>query len=266
MLQMLNDEDSADVVFAVGKQQSKDNAKKVAKIAPVTLHAHSLMILTACSAVLAELCESKGDPSTLIEITDKSPEVFRHLLYYIYGGKISDDDKKSHAKEIINAANRYGVATLKLEAEAFLVGGQLFIWNEITSSKHYIYLVSLTYNLFWLVTFVQVKSKQSCMLDSICCSLKVHLFGQIQINDCWGSITSWCTIAIKTTNITTNTFINSFHFLQLFQQDLKRIVLHRCNPIQVKPFESGQFAAHLFFSFQLSLRVPLVPLYKEYPW
>jgi hypothetical protein len=92
----------------------------VAKIAPVTFHAHC-SILKAGSAVLADLCQSKGDPTTPIEIMDVSPEVFRHLLYYIYGGKISDDDMKTHTKDIINAANRYGVATLKLEAEASLV-------------------------------------------------------------------------------------------------------------------------------------------------
>ena len=85
MLQMLNDEDSADVVFAVGKQPSKNNAEKVAKIAPVKFHAHCLILNNAGSAILAEFCDSKGDPSTPIEITDVSPEVFRHLLYYIWG-------------------------------------------------------------------------------------------------------------------------------------------------------------------------------------
>jgi len=75
-------------VFAVGKQPSKNNAEKVAKIAPVKFHAHCLILNNAGSAILAEFCDSKGDPSTPIEITDVSPEVFRHLLYYIYGGKI----------------------------------------------------------------------------------------------------------------------------------------------------------------------------------
>ena len=80
----------------------------------------------AGSAILADLCQSKEDPSTPIEITDVSPDVFRHLLYYIYGGKISDDDMKTIAKDIINAADRYGVTTLKLEAEACLVEGTMF--------------------------------------------------------------------------------------------------------------------------------------------
>mmetsp|Transcript_8077 Transcript_8077/g.18229 ORF Transcript_8077/g.18229 Transcript_8077/m.18229 type:complete len:122 (+) Transcript_8077:825-1190(+) len=40
------------------------------------------------------------------------------MLYYIYGGKVSDEDLKANAKEIINAADKYGVINLKLEAEA----------------------------------------------------------------------------------------------------------------------------------------------------
>ena len=39
----------------------------------------------------------------------------------MYGGKVSDDDMKSHAKELVDAADRYGVSSLKLEAEASIV-------------------------------------------------------------------------------------------------------------------------------------------------
>jgi hypothetical protein len=137
---MFNDEESADIVFAVGEHQSRNNAAKVAKISPVTFYAHGL-IIKAVSAVLADLCDSKGDPTTPIEITDVSPEVFRHLLYYIYGGKISNDDMKTHTKDIINAANRYGVATLKLEAEACLVESTTFSLENVM--EHLIYADSI---------------------------------------------------------------------------------------------------------------------------
>jgi len=139
MLQLLNDEESSDIVFAVGEHQSKNNAEKVAKI--VTFYAHCLILNNAGSAILADLCGTKGDPTTPIEITDVSPEVFRHLLHYIYGGKISDDDMKPHAKEIIDAANRYGVATLKLEAEACLVEGTTFCLENVMG--HLIYADSM---------------------------------------------------------------------------------------------------------------------------
>jgi hypothetical protein len=48
---------------------------------------------------------------------------------------------KSHAKEIIDAANRYGVATLKLEAEAFLVEGTTFSLENVM--EHLIYADSM---------------------------------------------------------------------------------------------------------------------------
>ena len=131
ILRIFNDVESADIVFSVGEHLLTNNSEKVAKIAPVTFYAHCLILNNAGSAILADLCGTKGDPTTPIEITDVSPEVFRHLLYYIYGGKIADDEMKSHAKEIIDAADRYGVATLKLEAEACLVEDTTFSLENV---------------------------------------------------------------------------------------------------------------------------------------
>jgi hypothetical protein len=141
MLQIFNDEESADIMFEVGMHQPQSSAENVAKIVPVKFHAHCLILNNAGSTILAELCDSKGDPTTPIEITDVSPEVFRHLLFYIYGGKISNDEMKAHAKEIVNAANRYGVATLKLEAEACLVEGTTFSLDNVM--EHLIYADSM---------------------------------------------------------------------------------------------------------------------------
>ena len=39
----------------------------------------------------------------------------------MYGGNLSDDDMQSHAKEVIDAADKYRVINLKLEAEARFV-------------------------------------------------------------------------------------------------------------------------------------------------
>ena len=61
-----------------------------------------------------------GDSAT-IAITDVKPDIFRHLLYYLYGGKVDDEDLKANAKGIIDAADKYGVVGLKLEAEASFV-------------------------------------------------------------------------------------------------------------------------------------------------
>ena len=47
-------------------------------------------------------------------------------MFHLYGGKVGDADMKSHAKEIIDAADKYGVVDLKLEAEASLVRATTF--------------------------------------------------------------------------------------------------------------------------------------------
>ena len=63
------------------------------------------------------MCESNNDGTTLIQIAVVKTDVFRHLLFYMYGGKVSDDDMKSLAKEIIDAA---------MEVEVCLVNATIF--------------------------------------------------------------------------------------------------------------------------------------------
>lgn len=121
MLEMFMDEQSADVVFEVyNEQKGLDNDRKRAKTAPSTFYAHRL-ILKKCASTLAELCGAGRDHLTPIPITDVKPHIFHHMLYYVYGGKLAYDDMKFHVKEIIDAADRYGIVHLKLEAEACLV-------------------------------------------------------------------------------------------------------------------------------------------------
>ena len=56
-----------------------------------------------------------------VSITDVKPEVFRHMLWYVYGGSIPEQDLKTHAKDIIDAADKYSIVSLKLEAEVAYV-------------------------------------------------------------------------------------------------------------------------------------------------
>jgi hypothetical protein len=48
-----------------------------------------------------------------VVITDVKPDIFRHMLYYLYGGKLSDDELKTNAKDIIDASDKYGIVHLK---------------------------------------------------------------------------------------------------------------------------------------------------------
>ena len=89
ILSKFMDEESADVVFEVGTQSEIGrNTRKRAKTS-TTFYAHRL-ILQDGATMLGEMCKSDGK-SNAISITDVSPEIFRHLLYYVYGGKIPDD-------------------------------------------------------------------------------------------------------------------------------------------------------------------------------
>jgi len=123
------DEKSSDIVFKVAEEKEKNSATKVAKTTPVSFPAHRL-IIENCSSILAELCESHGDGTTLVQINDVKPNIFRLLLSHIYGWKVSKNDMVLHARDIIDAADKYGVVNLKLEAEAsFVVGATFTIEN-----------------------------------------------------------------------------------------------------------------------------------------
>jgi hypothetical protein len=55
----------------------------------------------------------------------------------MYGGKVGDDTFKSHTKEIINAADKYGVVNLKLEAEVYLVEATTFSLDNVMDHLPY---------------------------------------------------------------------------------------------------------------------------------
>jgi hypothetical protein len=80
------DEKYSDIIFEVAEGKGKNSAMKVAKTAPVSFPAHRL-IMENCSSIFAELCESHGDGTTLVQINDVTPDIFRLLLSYIYGRK-----------------------------------------------------------------------------------------------------------------------------------------------------------------------------------
>ena len=134
---MFNDEDSADVVFEVGNEKVDTTEPKRAKTT-TAFHAHRNILQKCCSStVLGELCKADGEGVTAISITDVTPEIFRHLLYYVYGGRVSDEEFKVNAKEIIDAADKYGVVNLKLEAEASLVKSTTITFDNMMNNLQY---------------------------------------------------------------------------------------------------------------------------------
>ncbi|EJK50264.1 hypothetical protein THAOC_30789 [Thalassiosira oceanica] len=137
VLKEYGNEETSDVAIEVGgeTQETGTGRRKRAKTDSTTFHAHQFVL--RCNApTLAEMCKP-GDEATPIRIGNVSPETFKHLLYYCYGGKISDEDLQENAREIIDAADRFGVANLKLEAEARLVRKETFTVDNILDNLLY---------------------------------------------------------------------------------------------------------------------------------
>ena len=114
---MFLDENTADCLIEVVRELPTSPCKK-AKIEPVKFPVHQL-ILKQCAPMLAELCSNSkpgvdGIPS--VQISDIKPDALRSLLRYVYGGKVLYNS--SNIKDIIDAADKYGIVNLKLEAES----------------------------------------------------------------------------------------------------------------------------------------------------
>lgn len=132
MLKLFMDEESSDVIFEVTDERKNAKKRKRGKTSSSTVqfHAHRF-ILEHTSSELAALCESspEGGLNSPILINDIKMEVFRGLLYYIYGGDVTeqffapdvggDQFFFVNGRDVINAADKYGVVNLKLEAEAW---------------------------------------------------------------------------------------------------------------------------------------------------
>mmetsp|Transcript_27963 Transcript_27963/g.52266 ORF Transcript_27963/g.52266 Transcript_27963/m.52266 type:complete len:387 (-) Transcript_27963:223-1383(-) len=91
------------------------------KVAEEVIPTHKL-ILTMNAPLLAEFCGKKK----IVTINDTSPDVFRIVLRYVYGKDAPDADVVlTKDKEIIEAANRYEIVSLKMAVEKTLVEQQV---------------------------------------------------------------------------------------------------------------------------------------------
>jgi len=120
------DDESADGYFEVGSSDgntsTNDDGVKRSKTT-TRFPAHRFM-LKANAPMLYELFQTDEDHNQLIataHITDIKPDVFRILLLYVYDGDVPDEQLKTHAKDIIDAADKYEIVNLKLAAEVAYV-------------------------------------------------------------------------------------------------------------------------------------------------
>jgi hypothetical protein len=86
--------------------------------------------------MLAALFDS-GEAVTTVVISDIKPNYFQYMLWYVYGGSVSEADLKAHAKGIIDAADKYSIVNLKLEAEAAYIDSATIAMD--TAKDHLLY-------------------------------------------------------------------------------------------------------------------------------
>jgi hypothetical protein len=153
---LFGDEEDADVVFFVGGEQQQQEkqqqveaimtseTKKLKTLSPAAtvdatkFYAHRC-ILRKTAPMLAELAIlSEDEKPTHIELPHMSPNIFDDMLSYIYGNPINffrgrdDNGTIAYLKDIISAADKYGVINLKLEAEAYYVS---YVYLDIKLSN-----------------------------------------------------------------------------------------------------------------------------------
>ena len=135
MLKEYANEETSDVAFEVGGARESDSERrKQARTNSTTFHAHHLVL--RCNApALAEMC--KPGTSSPVRIPNVSPEAFKHMLYYCYGGEIVEENLEENARELVDAADRFGVTNLKLKAEACLVRSATFTPDNILDNLLY---------------------------------------------------------------------------------------------------------------------------------
>lgn len=126
----------ADIKLVASHDEELISTVPQTKIAPATFYAHRF-ILKRCSKPLFEMAGAAGYPTSPIQISSLSPQIFRYVLFYMYGGKIARNDMKAHSKDIINAADLFAVLPLKVEAEACFVETTTFTVGNVM--EHLLY-------------------------------------------------------------------------------------------------------------------------------
>eukprot|EP00956_Cyclotella_meneghiniana_P032869 scaffold91862_cov51-Cyclotella_meneghiniana.AAC.6 len=104
LYRIYQDEDTADVAFTIKSD---------------VFHAHKA-ILKARVPELAELAEPY-DKDNSIPIKDVEPDIFDTMLKNVYGKEISESYWEEHARQILDASEKYGFTQLKSEAETWHV-------------------------------------------------------------------------------------------------------------------------------------------------
>ena len=103
-----------------------------------TFHVHH-SVLKESSSIFGELLEAdKGDTATItIPLIGVSPHIFHYLIFDMYGGTVSNNILRDHAKDIIDVADMFGVEKLKLKAEEMYLEQNAITFDNIMDTLLY---------------------------------------------------------------------------------------------------------------------------------
>ena len=110
---------TADVCFEIStKGEKEDDDGNMT----TPFYAHRF-ILETCAPMLAAICGPNNDSGGVVtaSVDDVKPDIFNHLLSYVNGMTVPEEELKANAKDIIAAADKYSIVNLKLAAEAAYV-------------------------------------------------------------------------------------------------------------------------------------------------
>ena len=165
-LHIFLDEASADVLFevhpplAIVDEADVDQQRRT--LAPARFFAHRHIL---CNCEVLRNRSNAYNSLEPIPITDTAPDMFRRILYYIYGGEISIIWMYDHAEEMIDAAFQYDIGTLKIEAETwYRIKVKLTIDNVVDC---YQYAVSRQLKTQMKVIQAFVVENEAAILDMI---------------------------------------------------------------------------------------------------
>ena len=167
MLDLFLDEDTADVSFKVESRPLIDAPQDSLPDPGEVFHAHELVLQTcAKGSILASLCDDCDD-ETPVPITDVAPDVFRLMLRYVYGWDILAAEWKDHAKDLLEAAAKYGLPNLKIEAEARYVKVLKFSTGDVAETVAYAEKMSCFLLKEAAIDFIVANSNEMLSSDAL---------------------------------------------------------------------------------------------------
>ncbi|KAL7464126.1 hypothetical protein ACHAXS_004459 [Conticribra weissflogii] len=114
------DEEYADVKFAIQHKRIKEDGEDEILDNPEFVCAHRL-ILRQCAPGLDAMLGDSYVSMTPVPIIGVDTSTFKVALKRVYGLPILYNEWKKHSRDLIDAADRFGLKNLKLESEAWFV-------------------------------------------------------------------------------------------------------------------------------------------------